>query len=40
VEAESEADVRSRLAADPWGEEMLATESIERGSVFLRRAPG
>jgi uncharacterized protein YciI len=40
VEADSEADVRSRLAADPWGEDMLTTESIERWSVFLRRSPG
>jgi uncharacterized protein YciI len=40
VDAGSEADVRSWLAADPWGEDMLATESIERWSVFLRRSPG
>ena len=40
VEAESEAEVRSRLAADPWGEDMLATESIERWAIFLRRSPG
>jgi uncharacterized protein YciI len=40
VDAESEAEVRSLLAADPWGEDMLATESIERWSIFLRRSPG
>jgi uncharacterized protein YciI len=40
VDAGSEADVRSWLAADPWGEDMLSTESIERWSVFLRRSPG
>jgi len=40
VEAESEAEVRSRLAGDPWGEDMLATESIEPWSIFLRREPG
>ena len=40
VDAESEAEVRSLLAADPWGEDMLATESVERWSVFLRRSPG
>lgn len=40
VDAGSEADVRSWLSADPWGEDMLATESIERWSVFLRRSPG
>jgi uncharacterized protein YciI len=40
VDAESQAEVRSLLAADPWGEDMLATESIERWSVFLRRPPG
>jgi uncharacterized protein YciI len=40
VDAESEAEVRSLLAADPWGEDMLATESIERWAIFLRRSPG
>jgi uncharacterized protein YciI len=40
VDAESEAEVRSLLAADPWGQDMLATESIERWSIFLRRSPG
>jgi uncharacterized protein YciI len=40
VEADSEADVRARLADDPWGEDMLATESIERWTIFLRRSSG
>jgi uncharacterized protein YciI len=40
VEAESEADVRARLADDPWGEDMLATESIEPWTIFLRGSPG
>jgi uncharacterized protein YciI len=40
MEVNDEAEVRKRLAADPWGEDMLMTESIEPWSVFLRRAPG
>jgi uncharacterized protein YciI len=40
VDAESEAEVRSLLAEDPWAEDMLATESIELWSIFLRRSPG
>jgi uncharacterized protein YciI len=40
VEAESEADVRARLADDPWGEDMLVTLSIEPWTIFLRRSPG
>jgi uncharacterized protein YciI len=40
VEAESAAEVRARLAEDPWGEEMLATESVEPWTIFLRRSPG
>jgi uncharacterized protein YciI len=40
VEAGSEADVRARLADDPWGEDMLATESIERWTIFLRGLSG
>jgi len=40
VDARSEAEVRSLLAADHWGEDMLATDSIQRWSVFLRRPPG
>ena len=38
VAADSEGEVRSRLAADPWGEEMLATRSVEPWTVFLRAA--
>jgi uncharacterized protein YciI len=40
MELGSEAEVRERLAEDPWGEDMLATESIERWSIFLRRERG
>ena len=40
VEAETEADVRARLAADPWGEDMLATARVEPWAIFLRGAPG
>jgi uncharacterized protein YciI len=40
VESESEDEVRKRLADDPWGEDMLATESVEPWSIFLRRGPG
>jgi len=36
VNAESEAAVRSRLADDPWGEDMLRTKSVEPWSVWLR----
>ena len=35
VDAESEAEVRARLAADPWGEDMLVTESVRPWSVWL-----
>jgi uncharacterized protein YciI len=37
VDAESELAIRSRLAEDPWGEDMLMTKSIEPWSVWLRR---
>jgi uncharacterized protein YciI len=40
MEANDADEVRERLADDPWGEDMLATESIEPWSIFLRRAPG
>ena len=40
VAAPDEAAVRARLAEDPWGEDMLATASIERWSIFLRREHG
>jgi uncharacterized protein YciI len=39
VDAETEADVRTRLAEDPWGEDMLVTESIRPWSVFLGVPP-
>jgi hypothetical protein len=40
MDVASEAEVRERLAGDPWGEDMLATESVERWSIFLSRAHG
>ena len=40
VEAGSEAEVRARLAGDPWGEDMLVTESIEPWTIWLQRSPG
>jgi uncharacterized protein YciI len=40
VEADSEDQVRALLVDDPWGEDMLATESIEPWTIFLRRSPG
>jgi uncharacterized protein YciI len=40
VEAESDGDVRAKLAEDPWGEDMLATESIEPWTILLGRSPG
>jgi len=36
VDAESEDAIRARLAADPWGEDMLTTKSLEPWSVWLR----
>jgi uncharacterized protein YciI len=38
VDAPDEAAVRARLVEDPWGEDMLATESIRPWSVFLGAA--
>lgn len=35
VHAPDEATIRARLAEDPWGEDMLATESIRSWSVLL-----
>jgi uncharacterized protein YciI len=37
-EVPSEDDVRRHLAADPWGEDMLTTRSIEPWTVWLRRS--
>ena len=39
VDADSEADVRARLAEDPWPDEMLTTASVRPWTVLLR-APG
>jgi uncharacterized protein YciI len=36
IEAESEEKVRARLAEDPWGEDMLATKSVEPWTILLR----
>jgi uncharacterized protein YciI len=36
VRAESEEAVRQRLAADPWPEELLTVERIDRWWVWLR----
>jgi uncharacterized protein YciI len=35
VDSPDEAAIRARLAEDPWGEDMLATESIRPWSVLL-----
>jgi uncharacterized protein YciI len=40
VDAEDEASVRTHLADDPWGEDMLTTKSVEPWSVFLRARGG
>ena len=36
VDADSEADIRARLADDPWESDMLTTESVKPWSVWLR----
>jgi uncharacterized protein YciI len=36
VDADGEADVRARLAGDPWADGVLLTESVQRWSVLLR----
>jgi hypothetical protein len=36
VEAESEEAVRRRLADDPWPEDLLAIESVEPWTLWLR----
>lgn len=38
IDAHTEAEVRARLAQDPWPEELLTIESIRPWSVWLRRA--
>jgi hypothetical protein len=35
-DVESETEVRSRLAEDPWGEDMLALKSVEPWLIWLR----
>jgi len=40
VDAENEAAIRARLAADPWEATILRTESIEPWSVWLRGGRG
>ncbi len=35
VDAASEAEVLSRLGADPWSDDMLVTESVRPWSVWL-----
>ena len=40
VDVESEAANRSRLADDPWGDDMLTTESVKPWSVWLRATGG
>ena len=40
VDAESEAAIRARLAADPWEDTILQTESVEPWSVWLRGGRG
>jgi uncharacterized protein len=40
MDAKDEAEIRARLADDPWGEDMLLTESIEPWSVWLRAPRG
>jgi uncharacterized protein YciI len=39
-EAESEKDIRVRLAEDPWMDTILTVESIRPWSVWVRRPPG
>ncbi len=36
IEANDEAEIRARLADDPWPEELHATESIRPWTVLLR----
>ena len=40
VDAESEAAIRTRLAEDPWANDMLTIESVEPWSVWLRATAG
>ena len=36
VDAVSEAEIRARLAEDPWTDDMLTIESVKPWSVWLR----
>ena len=36
VDAESEAEIRARLAEDPWTDDMLTIKSVKPWSVWLR----
>ena len=40
VDAESEAEVRRRLADDPWGADMLTLKSVEPWLIWLRAGSG
>ena len=40
VDVESEEAIRTRLADDPWANEVLTIESVEPWSVWLRAAKG
>jgi uncharacterized protein YciI len=40
VDAKSEADVRTRLAEDPWGEDMLTIVSMRPWTVWVRAEHG
>ncbi len=39
-DAESETQIRERLAADPWMDTILAIESIESWSIWVRGSRG
>ena len=39
VDADGEATIRARLAADPWPDDLLRIESIRPWSVWLRASP-
>jgi hypothetical protein len=40
VDVEDEAEIRGRLAADPWADDILRIESVRPWSVWLRPASG
>ncbi len=40
VDVESEAAIRTRLADDPWANDVLTIESVEPWSVWLRAPAG